>query len=212
MSGHDLWHNLAPEIRDLLSKSSQKLEFKRGDFIYRSGDAPRGFYLVEEGLIAIVIVGANGKDHLMRFFRPGQFFGHRSLFAEQAYHASTQALEPTAVRLIPKSVIFSVLLSHPHLYAPIVQQLALELRQCELQQVMLLDQQIMPRVARAVVYLKDIHPSYRWTRQELAAFCASTTSTVIKVLAELEGMGLLKQRGREIEIIDRAGLIQMSSS
>ena len=78
-----------------------------------------------------------------------------------------------------------------------------------MQQVKVLDQQILPRVAQAVVYLKDIHPQYRWTRTELANFCASTTSTVIKALAELEYLGLIKQKGRDIHVLNRNGLIQL---
>jgi len=209
MSSHDVWEELPFEFQEAIFDSAALLEFKRGDYIYRLGDEPKGIYIVEHGLVAIVLFGVSGKEHLMRFFRAGQFFGHRSLFASQPYHASTQALEPTAVRFIPKKVIFALFELHPHLYAQIVQRLAIELQHCELQQVMLLDQQILPRVARAVVYLKEIHPSYRWTRQELAGFCASTTSTVIKALAELEDMGLIKQSGRSIEIIDRAGLVHM---
>lgn len=209
MDSQEAWKELPAEISEKITQSSELLEFRRGDYIYRHGEEPKGIYLVAQGLVAIVLHGINGKEHLMRFFRAGQFFGHRSLFAKQAYHASTQALELTKVYFLHKKTIDPLLEAYPHFYAKIVEKLALELQHCEIQQVMLLDHQILPRVARAVVYLKEIHPSYNWTRQELANFCASTTSTVIKALAELEKMGLIKQKGRSIEIVDRASLIQM---
>ena len=192
-----------------LQKLATQLDYQRGQFIYRSGDPAQGLYFVESGLVGLSIVGPSGKEHLMRFFKSGQVFGHRAMLADQVFHATTQVLEKTSVRFLPKEAVYKMVEKYPELYSFIVKQLAQELCNCEIQQVNVLDQQILPRVARSVVYLKDIHPEYRWTRSELASFCASTTSTVIKALAELENLGFLKQKGRDIYITDRVSLIQL---
>jgi CRP-like cAMP-binding protein len=196
-------------LRDELRKVSHQLELQRGDFVYKTGDAAKGLYFVETGLVGLLIVGPSGKEHLMRFFKSGQVFGHRALLADQVYHATAQVLEATRLIFVPKHAVAQILDKYPELYRYVVRQLAEELTHCERQQVQVLDHQILPRVARAVVFLKDLHPDYKWTRSEIASFCASTTSTVIKALAELESMGLLKQKGRGIEILDRAGLIHL---
>lgn len=193
-----------------LRKVAQKKSFDRGEFVYRSGDPARGLYLVEEGLVGLSILGPSGKEHLMRFFRKNQVFGHRVILAEQEfYHATTQVLEKSELLFISRDAVKALLESQPKLYSFVVKQLALELSNCEQQQINVLDQQVVPRVAQALVYLKEVRPDYRWTRSELASFCASTTSTVIKALAELEYMGYIKQKGRDILIQDRAALIQM---
>lgn len=194
---------------DELKKLAHEQTYERGDFVYRSGDVAKGTYFVEDGLIGLSIVGPSGKEHLMRFFKKGQVFGHRAMLAEQNYHATTQVLEKTKVQYIAREAVTSLVRKFPELYQFMVMQLAQELCNCEIQQVNVLDQQILPRVAQAVVFLKDIHPDYRWTRSELASFCASTTSTVIKALAVLEHRGFLSQKGRDIHIVDRAALIQL---
>ena len=74
---------------------------------------------------------------------------------------------------------------------------------------MILENEILVRTAFAIVSLKDLHPDHNWTRQEIANFCASTTSTIIKALAEFEERGLIEQTGRKIKIIDRAKLIAL---
>ena len=76
---------------------------------------------------------------------------------------------------------------------------------------MILENQILSRTAQAIIYLKDLYPEHNWTRQEIANFCASTVSTVIKAMAELEDMGLIKQQGRSIEILKREELLQMTN-
>ena len=205
----DLWSSLPLDARMRFESNSTSIQFKRGEVIYNQGDAPRGIFFVKQGLVGLTKLGSTGKEHLLRFFRQGQFFGHRSLFSDEEYHGSSVALEMTKLKLVPKPVVLSVLEDHPKLLFEVVTVLARELRRCENQHVMILDNQINIRVAQSIVYLKDLHPEHNWTRQEIANFCASTVSTVIKSLADLEKAGLIKQDGRTIEILDREKLISM---
>jgi CRP-like cAMP-binding protein len=190
--------------------ATQELRFKRGDVIYRQGDTPRALYLVESGLVGLTLIGAeSGKEHLVRFFRPGQTLGHRALLAGEGYHGTAVVLESTIIKSIPSGQVQQLLDRRPELLRPVVRAMARELRACEVQHVNILEKQILSRTAEALVYLKDLHPEHLWTRQEIANFCASTVSTVIKAMAELEDRGLIRQAGRAIEILDRTGLLEL---
>lgn len=205
-----LWTRLPSDLRERFESRSKKLELKRGEMVYRQGESPRGIYFVERGLIGLTLLAAlSGKEHLLRFYRQGQFFGHRALFANEEYHASTLALEPSVVQFISKEVIFEALREHPELYQDVVSVLAKELRRCEVQRVMILENQVLSRTAQALIYLKDLHPNHNWTRQEIANFTASTVSTIIKTLSQLEIEGLIEQKGRAINILDRDRLIAL---
>ena len=206
----DIWSDLPLEVRQQFSTQAQTLNFKRGETIYRPGDKPRGIYFVKSGLVGLVLIGAaSGKEHLLRFFKTGQFFGHRSLFSEEGYHGMTTALEPTEIKLISVEVLYSAVEKYPVILKNVVRVISKELRRCETQHVLILENEILPRVAQSVVYLKDLHPEHNWTRQEIANFCASTVSTVIKALAELEDRGLIAQSGRSIQVLNRDGLISL---
>ena len=109
-------------------------------------------------------------------------------------------------------MVLKTLSEHPELYKHLIHVLSKELRRCEVQHVMILENQILARTAQALVYLKDLHPKHPWTRQEIANFCASTVSTVIKALAKLEAMNLIRQDGRQIEILDRDSLINLQEN
>jgi len=213
MIQQSLWKNLPAEIQFYFESNAQILDLKRGDFAYKIGDEPRGIYFVKKGLIGLTITGAtSGKEHLLRFFRQDQFFGHRALFSNEGYHGNTVALEPTIIKLIPQNIIFASLEKYPPMYKEIVQVLAKELRRCEDQHVMILENQILPRTAQALIYLKELHPEHQWTRQEIANFTASTVSTIIKAMAELEDMGLILQNGRAIQILDRDKLLKLQDT
>ncbi len=209
MKQQGLWSDLPENIRLQLESHATHLDLKRGDKVYSQGEQPRGIFFIEEGLIGLLKLGISGKEHLLRFFRKGQFFGHRTLFSNEEYHGSAIALQPTRIKMIPRDVVYALFKEHPEMLGEVVIVLAKELRRCEDQHVMILDNQIDARVAQALIYLKDLHPMHNWTRQEIANFCASTVSTVIKSLAELEAKGFIAQNGRVIEILDRDGLIAL---
>lgn len=206
-------NQLPSDVQAEWIKSAQRMDFKRGDKVYSQGDQPKGIYFIEKGLVGLTIMGkASGKEHLLRFFKCDQFFGHRALFSEEGYHGTTTVLEPTTLLLVPKPLVLASLEKHPELYKSFLRIVAKELRQAEEQHVMILENQILSRIGQAVIYLKELHPNHNWTRQEIANFCASTVSTVIKAMAELESIGLIKQSGRTIEILDKEGLLDLHQS
>lgn len=185
--------------------------YKRGEFIYKAGDETQGLYIVKKGLVGLVIIAqSSGKEHLLRFFKKDQFFGHRSLLSNEVYHGFTVALEPTEVQFISKHSLLSFLDKHPLLYKDIATTLAKELRRCENQHVMILENELLSRVALSLIYLKDLTPEHNWTRQEIANFCGSTVSTVIKTLAEIERLGHIEQSGRTINITNRQALLDLA--
>ena len=203
------WAELPKPIQGQFLETSRLLELKRGEHIYTQGHEPEAIYFVKRGLVGLVLTSSTGKEHLLRFFREGQVFGHRSLFSKQKHHASTVALDTTQVLRVPKEIFLKTLDENPTLYKQLVQVLSKELGRCEIQRVMILENQILARTAQSLVYLKDLHPDHSWTRQEIANFCASTVSTVIKAMAKLESLGLIRQEGRSIEILDRVGLLKL---
>lgn len=210
MEWKSLWSDLPQEMKWTFESQSTAISLKRGESVYREGDQPKGIYFLKSGLVGLVITApASGKEHLMRFFRQGQFFGHRALFSDEGYHGSAVALEPTELKLVGKATIMSAIEKDPKLLRDVVTVLSKELRRCETHQVMILENQILGRIAQSLIYLKDLHPNHNWTRQEIANFCASTVSTVIKALAELEEMGLIEQSGRSITVLNRDGLIAL---
>ncbi len=209
MNYKSLWSNLPNELQLEFNKKSTQLIFKRGEFVYQVTDKPEGLYFVESGLVGLTLIGPSGKDHLLRFFKPQQFFGHRSLFADEAYHGSALALDKTKLLFLSKTTVLAALEKYPSLYLDIVKVLAKELRRAELQHVRLVENQILSRVAQSLVYLKDMNSDHQWTRQEIATFCGSTPSTVIKALSSLESRKLIQQDKRRINILDRQGLIDL---
>lgn len=202
---------LSPEARHYLQEHRQSRTVKRGDVIYRAGDRPTGLYLIHHGLVGLVIHSAKGTDHLLRLFRSGQFFAHRSYFANEPHHATSLALEASEISYISHDDVEEIIRIDPGFLRHVVEYLAKELRAAEVHRVMVSEQDVLARTAHAVAVMKDFAPGHRWTRSEIASFCASTTPTVVRALAELEARGLIRQVGRDIEVLNREALLAFES-
>jgi CRP-like cAMP-binding protein len=137
------------DFKELWS-DSKAVQFKRGDLIYSQGETPLGIYFVKTGLVGLTILSAkSGKEHLLRFFRQGQFFGHRSLFSKEGYHGNAVALEPTVISFVAKEVVMSAIAKDNSLLAEIAYVLSKELGRSETLHVMILENEIITRVAQS---------------------------------------------------------------
>jgi CRP-like cAMP-binding protein len=184
----------------------------RGATIYREGDQPEGLYYLQKGLVGLVKVTPSGTESLLRVFKQGQFLGHRTLFADEAYHANAKCLENSELIFCPKKLVLEVFDTDPNAYSFLARALAKELRRAENRSVMISEGDVKQRVSSALLLFKKLYPDHLWTRTEIANYCASRTPTVIKTLGELEGLGYIKQEGRSIEILDEEGLMTLIHS
>jgi CRP-like cAMP-binding protein len=193
-------------VEELLQYSKEQI-YKRGDQVYQEDDSPEYLYYIQSGLVGLTKVTHSGNESLLRIFKPGQFFGHRSLFSEEPYHASAKCLEPTLILAVRREKVTETFDAHPRAYYFLSRALAKELRRAENRSVLVSEAHITERVAAALLLFKKLYPEHLWTRSEIANYCATRTPTVIKILSELEKQGAIIQQRRHIEIKDESVLL-----
>lgn len=201
--------NFADQVNKLIESLHIQRGYKKKTTVYHSGEEPQGIYFIKSGLVGLILNSENGTEHLLRLFRPGQFFGHRSLFAEEKYHASAICLENSEIAFVEKKSLLQEIEKNPILALTFLKGLSIELRNCEIHRVTLTEKEVIQRAAEAIVYLMELAPEHKWTRQEIAEYCESTPTTIIKTLAKLEEMHLIQQDGHRIKILDRNGLLEL---
>lgn len=207
----DIWKNLPPQVLAEIQGLMKEQTLVRGEFLYRATEDAKYLYFVKSGLVGLVMIGINGHEHLLRLFKPGQFFGHRALFSKEKYHASAVALEETKIIKLDRDIICQLIRQHWEISFAVIEALAKELRLAEEKLVSRSEKDVSARIAETIIFLKDRHPEHQWTRKEIADYCGSTTPTVIKTLARFEAEGLIAQKGRQIQILQRQGLLALST-
>lgn len=206
----EIFSELPQNIIQNLAQEHRILDVKRGQYLYHSGDEVKNLYLIEKGLVGLVSITPKGGEHLLRIYKSGQFFGHRSLFAKERYFNSSLALDNSKIILIPSFCIYRLVDIFPKLANVFLTYLSRELRLAEERRITISESDVEARVASALLYIKQIDPDRNWTRKEIADFCGSTGPTVIKIILKFRQKGYIHFQGRKIEILKKDQLIKLS--
>lgn len=189
------------------NKSEQS--YKRSQIIYHEGDLPSRLYFINSGLVGLFHISKEGKETFFRVFGKGDIFGHRSFFAEEAYHASSIALTPVVLSVISTDECNRICSDHPELIKGLTKIIARDLGKAELRMAGLLDKTAHKRISESLVYLKLKHPNYVWTRKEIGEYSGSTFETVARVMTILEKKNLIEKNGRDFKILNHEKLLSL---
>lgn len=206
------WPGLPLEAQTALEQAKSLRTYSKGQVLTRPGEAPKGMYFIQKGLVGLVMVGTAGNEHLLRLFKAGQHFGHRSLFANENYRASTITLEETTIAFVDKDLILRLVREYDLIAFALLEIMSKELKRAEQLRISISDKDVISRIAESVLYLKELYPEHQWTRKEIADFCCSTTPTVSRTLASFEAAGYIRQTGRKIEITKRDPLVELAAT
>jgi CRP-like cAMP-binding protein len=100
------------QIRELLRKdtlNSRMLKLTRHDHVYTSGQRDEAVYLVESGMVKILLLSPEGKECLIDIRTTGEIFGELSLCGQTVRLDTAVAMEDAAVKQISSRIFLSVL-------------------------------------------------------------------------------------------------------
>jgi CRP-like cAMP-binding protein len=201
-----------PEALQVIEKSRLVCRFKAGQTIFYSGNDPLGIFTIQSGVVKLEVASLSGATHTLRLVGPGGALGYRSLFANEAYHATAVALEDCELCFVPKADIMGVFKTHPALALRLLEHVSKDLRVAEEKWMGQMDKGAAERIADALLFLQDHFVHENWTRRDIAQWAGTTPETVIRTLAQFEKEGLIDQTdGRNIRILSKSGLKERSS-
>jgi CRP-like cAMP-binding protein len=85
-----------------ISKIIQKLNFKKGDYIFKEKEDTKGLYLIHSGRVEIAKFTPDGWKQTLAVFTKGHFFGELSILEKRRHEAVATATENTQIFLIGK--------------------------------------------------------------------------------------------------------------
>lgn len=206
------------ELEQLGATKSYNL-YKKGQVIFYEGNQPQGVYCINSGKVKIHKLGDDGKEQIVRLAKKGSVVGYRALLSEDCYYATATALENTLVCFFPKMVYLNLLMNNQQFSMKTIQMLASDLRMAEQMLTNMAQKQVRERMAEALLLLKEffgveedgITINTILTREDIGNIAGTTTETSIRVLSELNTMGVIELKGRKIRIIKPKELVRIAS-
>jgi CRP/FNR family cyclic AMP-dependent transcriptional regulator len=191
--------------------AAHKRSFPPKHTIVHVGAEPNALFLILEGSVSVLKEDADGREIVLAYLNPGEFFGEMCLFPEQRTRtAAVRTRIPTLVAEMGYEAFRAFSHEHPEIMFEVAGQLAARLRDTShrLSDLAFLD--VAGRVAHTLLNLTrqpDARPHprgilVRISRQELARLVGCSREMAGRVLKRLEDDGAVLTQGRNIVVMD----------
>lgn len=183
---------------------------KKGDFLFRQGDAFASVYAVRSGSLKTFSVTDCGQEQITGFHLPSEFVGLSGMDTE-LYPVSAIALETTSICEIPFERLDELSASLPQLRRQLMRIMSREIRDDQ-QMMMLLSKKTADE--RIATFLVNLSARFRargyspqqfrlaMSRNEIGNYLGLAVETVSRVFTRFQQNGLLAAEGKEINLIN----------
>lgn len=208
-----IFNHLEDEQMDEILSVVRSVSYKKGEIIYRQGDASDSLYIIHCGKVRIYRLSESGKEQILRILNPGDFTGELALFKEGTHEAYAEAMVDTSICLINRNDLQQFLMKYPSISLRILSEFSKRLEQSEKQTARFATENVETRIALFLAEcIEKNHESnvieLPMTKKDLASYLGTTPETLSRKLTDFEKEGYIKQKSNKlIEIVDLDGLL-----
>lgn len=215
IAGIPLFAGLSGLQKEALARTVVRRAFRKGERVFSEGDEGTGFYAVVSGRVKIFKISPEGKEQILHFVGPGGSFGEASVFTGQAFPADAVAAAQTVLLFFPRTSLISLIRSDPALALNMLAQLSQRLRQFAGLIEDLSLKEVPGRLAKYLLYLGGRDGDAGAVeldvpKGQLASLLGTIPETLSRILAKMNRQGLIRSRGAQVRILDRAGLEEIA--
>jgi CRP/FNR family transcriptional regulator, dissimilatory nitrate respiration regulator len=212
-----LFKSLDPATLARLAAATTRRSLKRGDTLFRKGDAPTGMYIVVYGEIRLISRTPTRGARLTGVVGPGHSFGEPVMFLERPALVEAQAASDGLLLHVPKEAVFEEIERNPkfarRIIAGLSQRVEGLVRELERQTIGSGRERFIDYLLRRCRDRSDpVHVVLPASKAAIASQLNLTPEHFSRVLHELVHAGLLQINGREITVPDRGRLAAAASN
>jgi len=206
---------LSPGEVELVRASKTQVLFRKDDSLTKQGAFASYILFIITGLAKQYLEGNGMKNYNLRIIKPGEFVGLSAVFLKNTFNYSSVALTDCQVFLVEKDAIAKVVKQNGMFGFNIIK------RYCEqnadLYNVIrnLNYKQMNGRLADTLLYLNGLKTVNSeifqlLSRKDIAEFTGISTESAVKLLKTFEKDGLIKLNDKDITVINRPALVEVS--
>ena len=206
---------LTDEQMELVNQNKTEINFQAGEIIYKQGTTLSNVISLNTGLAKIYIEGLNKRNLILEFLKPIQFIEGPGIFVDNKHHFSISALQDSNACFIEADA-FKKLIHENHYFAEGILNFFSQKSIYYFNRMITLTQKQMPgRIAEALLYLKnDVYNCNPFelniSRLEIGELSAMSTESASRMLNDLQNEGVIKVKGKSIEILNENMLKDIS--
>lgn len=110
-----LFEGLDAPLLERLGRAASYKEARKGEQIYRQGEAPRALYCVVTGHVRRAMASPEGDERVIDILSPGRCFGLAEVFDASPYASFAEVVEPAVLLRVGKEGLMEAIAEHPSL-------------------------------------------------------------------------------------------------
>jgi CRP/FNR family cyclic AMP-dependent transcriptional regulator len=196
-----------PNVENFLNHCHRRKYPAKSTLIY-AGDTGDTLYYIVKGSVTVLIEDDDGREMIVAYLNPGDFFGEMGLFGHQDRSAWIRAKTECEVGEISYNKFLEYTASNTDVLFAVAKQMANRLRDTTRKVGDLAFLDVTGRVARTLLELSAepdamTHPDgmqIKVTRQEIGRIVGCSREMVGRVLKTLEDQGLVTVHGKTMVV------------
>lgn len=114
-----------------VSKLIKHQEYKKGEFVFRTGDIVNSMVIINDGSAKAIKYTPDGREQILHVFLEGDFFGENYLLSNEKAAYSVEVLKTTKVCMLLKSDFRKLLYEYADISIQIIAELGRRMEQLE---------------------------------------------------------------------------------
>lgn len=201
------------QITPLLTVKS----YKKNEILFMENDPGDEFFIVKEGIVKIFRF-EDSREVILDIFQRGDYFGEMAIIDEdQQRSATAQTIEPAQLYALNRNDFIRLLERKSSITLKLLRTAMQRLRRSNDLVVDLTTLDARSRIMQTILRLSEKHGAetedgtwidLRLTHQQLADMTSTVRETVTKTLLELQNLGLIEVKNKQIYIKNIQGIKQ----
>lgn len=206
------------EVEEVDSIVKRSKPLQRGEHLYTDGQEFTSLYAVRSGSMKVYTLDDNGDEQVIAFYLPGEIMGLDAI-ASKSFASSAKAMETSSVCEIPYDRLEDLSAEMRSLLSHMYNLLSRGIRSDQELQMLLAKNTAEERIGAFLMNLslryeqRRLSPSrFRlpMARSDIGNYLGLAVETVSRIFTRMQTQGLLKVEGKEVEILDRRSLCDIS--
>lgn len=197
---------LTKEELSKIREHSNIVTYKKNDVIFKQNTRTSHTMFVKSGLVKIYRENKNNKTKIIKIVTPNEYLGLNSIFGEDTFSYSAEAIEKAEVLIIDSSIFEEILRQNGEFTYNMLRSLSKDNLLLFQQMIAQSQKQLPGRIADIILYFtEEIYQnksfSFPLTRTELAELAGTTKESLIRTLTEFKNDKIIKLEGKQVDII-----------
>ena len=205
---------LTTEQMQKVDQHRTELHYNKGEILCKQGTFVSSLIFVKKGFVKVFL--ENGDDPtILSVVKAGSFIGLQSLYGENIFHYSAEAMTDTEICLTDINTFRELILENSNFSKGIIEILNEDLIKSYSRLFSLTQKHINGRFAELMLFMSDtlyIENPFKLTisRKDMADLISTSPESISRLMSEFKEQEIITAKGHIIEILDISRLESIS--